>query len=65
MKCYNYRMLGHFTCKCIEPKKVYPNPNFFFSYVYTHVLVDHSLLEWIVNSQATKTIVRNCVGFVD
>lgn len=65
MKCYNYGMLGHFTGECTKSKKVYPNHNFLFSYVYTYVLVVHSLLEWIVDSQATKTVVRNQVGFVD
>ena len=55
MKCYNYRMLGHFTCEYTKPKKVYPNPSFHFSYVFTHALVAHSLLEGIVDSQATKT----------
>ena len=65
MKCYNHGMLGHFTCECTKPKKVYPNPNFLFSYVCTHVLVAHFLLEWTIDSQATKIVVRNQVRFVD
>lgn len=65
MKCYNYAKLGHFACESIEPKKVYFNPNSFFSYVHIYVLVVHSLLGLIIHSRATKYVVKDQVRFVD
>ena len=36
-----------------------------FSYVYTHVLVAHSLPRWIVTLGAAKHVTKDIVGFVD
>lgn len=65
MKHYNCGKLGHFAHEYTKPKKINPNLNSCFLYVYTHVSIDHSLLGWIVDSRVAKDLVKDQVGFVD
>ena len=65
VKFYNCGKKGHYTRDYPEPKKV---PFFTYSpelYVCSHALVAKSFPNWIVDTGASKHIVRDRAGFVD
>ena len=57
VKCYNYGKKCHYTRDCPEPREV---PFSTYSpelYVCSHALIANSLLNWIVDTGASKHIV--------
>ena len=56
VKCFNCQKKGHFTRDCTEPKKVTNSLTFSNIRVCSHVLVAHSLSDWIVDTGATKHV---------
>ena len=65
VKCFNCQKKGHFTRDCTEPKKVTNSLTFSNIRVCSHVLVSHSLLDWIVDIGATKHVAQDRVGYAD
>ena len=62
VKCINCQKNGHFARDCTKPKKVTNSLNFSNIRVCSHVLVAHSLLDWIVDIGATKHVTRDQVS---
>ena len=65
VKCFNCQKKGHFAGECTEPKKVTNSLTFSNIRACSHVLVAHSLPDWIVDTGATKHVARDWVGCVD
>jgi len=65
VKCYNYEKKGYYPWDCLEPPKV---PFYTYSpelYVRPHAVVSNSFPNWIVDTRASKHIVRAQADFVD
>ena len=56
VKCFNCQKKGHFARDCTKPKKVTNSLTLSNIRVFSHVLVAHSLLDWIVDTRATKHV---------
>ena len=65
MKCYNCDKKGHFAQNCAEPQKVLFSTHSPELYVCSHALVANMIPNWIVDTGASKHIVRDRDGFVD
>ena len=64
-KCYNYGKKGHYAWDFPEPKKVLSSTCSPELYVCSHALVANSLPNWVVDTGASKHIVRDRAGFVN
>ena len=56
VKCFNCQKKGHFARDCTKLKKVTNSLTFINILVCSHVLVAHSLPDWIVDTEATKHV---------
>ena len=62
VKCFNCQKKGHFARDYTKPKKVTNSLTFSNIRVCSHVLVAHSLPDWIVDTEATKHVARDRGG---
>ena len=56
---------GYFARDCIEPKKVTSPLSSLYSFVSSHVLIAHSVHDWIADTGVTRHVSRDRDGFVD